>query len=191
MMSAIASLMLITMLPGQAVVTETTPLEAPAAVIQTISDSFASLSTATEAGPDIPLDAPVPTVQDVLLDVCMARGYDTDCAKTLLGMLWNESSNVSTAIGDHGLARGYFQIHYELHKITIACAEDLVCSSNWTLNYLELHGYPDYQGYAVQCHNSCNVANGYAARATRNGRNLWDTPLAIEQAAPIVLAYAE
>jgi hypothetical protein len=129
-----------------------------------------------------------PTVQKVLLRVCEDNGYGVDCAKTLLGMLWNESSNRSNVIGDNGRARGYFQIHYRLHKISIACAEDLVCSANWTIKYLERNSYPRYVNYAVQCHNSCNVANGYAAKAMRNARNLWDKPLAIKQTAPILLA---
>ncbi|MDQ7814180.1 MAG: hypothetical protein RDU25_00015 [Patescibacteria group bacterium] len=129
-----------------------------------------------------------PSVQDVLLDVCKSNGYGQECAKTLLGMLWNESSNRSTVIGDNGKARGYFQIHYRLHKISIACAEDLVCSANWTLDYMEDHGYPRYVNYAVQCHNSCNVNNGYAAKAFRNGNRFWEKPLAIKQAAPIELA---
>ncbi len=128
------------------------------------------------------------TVQDVLLRVCTARGYGQDCAKTLLGMLWNESSNISTAIGDGGRARGYFQIHYKLHNISIACAEDLVCSANWTLTYMEAHSYPKYVAYAVQCHNSCNVNNGYAARAFRHANYFWNKPLAINQAASIELA---
>lgn len=129
-----------------------------------------------------------PTVQEVLLDVCKENGYGEACAKTLLGMLWNESSNRSTVIGDGGKARGYFQIHYKLHKITIACAEDLVCSANWTIKYLERNSYPKYVSYAIQCHNSCNVNNGYAAKAVRNGNAFWNKPLAITQAAPIVLA---
>ncbi|MEI7512475.1 MAG: hypothetical protein WCK01_03380 [Candidatus Uhrbacteria bacterium] len=129
-----------------------------------------------------------PSVQQVLLNVCESNGYGEDCAKTLLGMLWNESSNRSTVIGDGGQARGYFQIHYRLHKISIACAEDLVCAANWSLNYMEAHSYPKYVKYAVQCHNSCNVNNGYAAKAIRNGNIFWNKPLAINQTAPIELA---
>jgi len=129
-----------------------------------------------------------PTVQEVLLSVCEENGYGQDCAKTLLGMLWTESSNRSDVIGDGGKARGYFQIHYKLHKISIACAEDLVCSANWSLKYLERNSYPKYMSYAIQCHNSCNVKNGYAAKALRNGKNFWNQPLVITQAAPIVLA---
>lgn len=144
-------------------------------------------TTTEEPKTEIPQTAK-PTVQEVLLNVCETRGYGADCAKTLLGMLWNESSNRSTVIGDNGKARGYFQIHYRLHKISIACAEDLICSANWTLDYLESNSYPRYVAYAVQCHNSCNVNNGYAAKASRNGKYFWDKPLEIEQAAPIELA---
>ena len=135
-----------------------------------------------------PATSPTLTVQDVLLNVCQNRGYGVDCAKTLLGMLWNESSNISTAIGDHGAARGYFQIHYRLHNISTDCAEDLVCSANWTLTYMEAHSYPKYVTYAIQCHNSCGVNNGYAAKAVRNSNLMWNRPLAVNQAAPIQLA---
>ncbi|MFA5186255.1 MAG: hypothetical protein WC551_07240 [Patescibacteria group bacterium] len=129
-----------------------------------------------------------PSVQEVLIKVCEGKGYGEDCAKTLLGMLWNESSNRFNVIGDSGKARGYFQIHYKLHKISIACAEDLVCSANWTIDYLERNSYPRYVNYAVQCHNSCNVANGYAAKAFRNGNIFWNKPLEVKQDAPIELA---
>ncbi|MSR84944.1 hypothetical protein EXS71_00685 [Candidatus Uhrbacteria bacterium] len=129
-----------------------------------------------------------PTVQEVLLTVCEANGYGQDCAQTLLGMLWTESSNRSTVIGDGGRARGYFQIHYKLHDISITCAEDLACSAQWSLSYLEFNSYPKYVRYAVQCHNSCNVNNGYAAKALRNGKRFWNQPLEINQAAPIELA---
>lgn len=137
---------------------------------------------------EIAVEAPEPTVQDVLLDVCEIRGYGQECAQTLLGMVWVESNNISTAIGDHGKARGYFQIWYNLHKIPIACAEDLVCSADWTITYLERNQYPKYVNYAVQCHNSCNAGNGYDAKVARHGARLWNEPLAIEQAAPIDLA---
>jgi hypothetical protein len=103
-------------------------------------------------------------------------------------MLWTESSNRSTVIGDNGRARGYFQIHYRMHNISTDCAEDLVCSANWTIDYLESNSYPRYVTYAVQCHNSCNVNNGYAAKVFANGRRFWNQPLEINQAAPIELA---
>lgn len=152
--------------------------------------AVADVSTSDETTQSDPVAAPAhqPTVQEVLLVVCKQNGYGEDCAKTLLGMLWNESSNISTAIGDNGKARGYFQIHYKLHKISVDCAEDLVCSANWSLNYLESNSYPKYVSYAIQCHNSCNVQNGYAAKALRNGKNLWNKPLEIKQDAPITLA---
>ncbi len=130
--------------------------------------------TAEEQAPKAPQ-----TVQEALLEVCTGRGYGEDCAKNLLGMLWKESNNVATAVGDRGKARGYFQIHYKLHKITIACAEDLKCSADWTIDYLERNHYPKHVKYAIQCHNGCNIDNGYAASALRHGRRLWNQPLPI------------
>lgn len=147
-----------------------------------------AVETETVAQPEQTVSEVPPTVQEVLLSVCKKNGYGEECAKTLLGMLWNESSNRSDVIGDNGKARGYFQIHYKLHKISTACAEDLVCSAQWSLDYLERNSYPKYKMYAIQCHNSCNVNNGYAAKAVRNGNAFWNKPLAIKQAAPIVLA---
>ncbi len=117
------------------------------------------------------------TVQGVLLDVCEARGYGEDCAKTLLGMMWKESLNTATAVGDGGRARGYFQIHYRLHNIPVSCAEDLQCSAEWSLDYLEYNGYPYNVYHAVQCHNSCYAGNGYAASALRWGDRLWNRPM--------------
>jgi hypothetical protein len=130
---------------------------------------------------------PEPTVQDVLLAVCESRGYDESCAKTLLGMVWVESNNISTAVGDQGRARGYFQIWTKLHGIPVSCAEDLVCSADWTVTYLEYNQYPKYVSYAVQCHNSCNAGNGYDAKVARHGERLWNEPLAVTQAATIDL----
>lgn len=117
------------------------------------------------------------TAQGILLDACEARGYGEDCAKHLLGMMWKESLNTATAIGDGGKARGYFQIHYRMHRVPVSCAEDLRCSAEWTLDYLEYNGYPYSVYYAVQCHNGCNAGNGYAASAMRWGQRLWDEPM--------------
>ncbi len=116
-----------------------------------------------------------PSVQDILVSVCKARGYGDECAKILLGMSWKESQHVATAIGDGGRARGWFQIHYRLHNIPLSCAEDLVCSANWTIDYLQNNGYPKYVKYAVQCHNSCGFKNWYAESALWNGQRLWNT----------------
>ncbi len=138
--------------------------------------------------PEEPKAESIATVQDVLLKVCADRGYGQDCAKHLLGMLWKESNNIANAIGDNGKARGYFQIHYKLHKISIDCAEDLECSANWTLTYLERNGYPKYVAYAIQCHNGCNIDNGYAASALRHGKRLWERPLAIVKTSEMALA---
>ncbi len=170
MKNALAILMLVALVPSQSVQAQTAPVET-APVVETVSTD----------------EAKAPTVQDVLLDVCTVRGYGETCAKHLLGMVWNETGNVYNAIGDHGKARGYFQIWTKLHNITVACAEDLVCSANWTLTYMERNSYKKYPTWAIQCHNGCGIENGYAAKALRNGKNLWSTPLEVKQEAKIVL----
>lgn len=119
------------------------------------------------------------SVQDVLRGVCEKHGYGESCGRTLLGILWKESENIAKAVGDNGRAHGYFQIHYKMHKISLACAEDLHCSAEWTLEYLEQNGYPRNVMYAVQCHNGCGINNGYAASALRHGKRLWLQPLAV------------
>lgn len=166
-----AALMLVSLVTGQ-------PMQVQAEISGADADA---METAVA-------DAQVPTVQDVLLDVCEARGYGEDCAKTLLGMVWVESNNVYDAVGDQGRARGYFQIWYRLHGISVDCAEDLVCSADWTISYLERNSYPTYESYAVQCHNSCNAGNGYAAKVARHGERLWDDPMTVDQTAPIDLS---
>lgn len=177
MKNALAILMLVALVPGQSVQAQTAPIESAPIV-----DSLV-----IETTPEPEVKVPAPTVQEVLLDVCTTRGYGQTCAQHLLGMLWNESNNIYNAVGDRGKASGYFQIWTKLHKIKIVCAEDLVCSANWTLNYLERNKYKKYPSYAIQCHNGCNINNGYAAKALRNGKNFWNTPLEVKQVAPIVL----
>lgn len=178
---SVGTLVLAVMVTGQPVLAVTAPSTYPATTVAVPTEQEQEQNR--ELIPETP-----PTVQEVLLDVCEAREYGEDCAKTLLGMLWTESSNRSTVIGDGGRARGYFQIHYKLHKITTACAEDLVCSANWTLSYLERNQYPKYVNYAIQCHNSCNAGNGYVGKVQRYAASFWNEPLAIEQAASIQLA---
>lgn len=120
------------------------------------------------AGPDQP-----PSIRQLLLEVCAERGYGESCAQTLYGMMWKESQFVPTAVGDNGRALGYFQIHYRLHGIAASCATDVRCSANWTIDYLESNGYPKRADYAVQCHNGCGIANGYAASVKRWAVRKW------------------
>jgi hypothetical protein len=178
MQKTVSTLALTALVTGQPVLVEPVPN----------IDSAIMIAVSAEQKQEEMISETAPTVQEVLLDVCEDRGYGEDCAKTLVGMLWTESSNRSTVIGDGGRARGYFQIHYKLHKITAACAEDLVCSSNWTISYLESNQYPKYVDYAVQCHNSCNAGNGYVGKVKRYAAQFWNQPLAVEQIAPIQLA---
>lgn len=141
----------------------------------------AAITESAESTVSTPAD-----MKSVLLGVCEDNGYGENCAKTLLGMVWKETHGNGKAIGDSGRARGYFQIHYKLHGISIACAEDLRCSAEWTIAYLEKNGYAKYPNYAVQCHNSCNIQNGYAASVTRHGKRLWNDQIQLLAIAPMV-----
>jgi hypothetical protein len=165
-----------------AIPTASAAVGAPKAIVA-VSTYLPALysASADEYSEDVQPNEVKPSVQDILLEVCKDHGYGEDCAKVLLGMLWKESNNIPNAIGDRGLARGYFQIHVKLHRVTVGCAEDLRCSAEWSLNYLEHHGYPRSLMYAIQCHNSCLVNNGYAASARRHGLRLWDIPMEYRQ----------
>lgn len=156
--------------------------------IQTVAVQQASnLANQPQIEAKLELSEDRASVQNVLLQVCEDRGYGEECAKDLLGMLWKESLNKATAVGDQGRARGYFQIWIHLHKISLECAEDLVCSANWTLDYMESNSYPTYVSHAIQCHNGCNIPNGYAASARRHGRRLWNQPLPLNGDARVAL----
>ena len=153
----------------------------PTITANDVVGDFIGPPTNVASGPAVVISN-LTSTQQTLLDVCQEKGYGVSCAKTLVGIMWKESQGVATAIGDNGKARGYFQIHYKLHGITIKCAEDLKCSARWTLSYLEQNSYPKYVTYAVQCHNGCNAGNGYAASAIRWGNLIWSQPISYEVA---------
>lgn len=144
------------------------PLSALHPDVQVMNTLAAAPAPAPATGPAQP-----PTVREVLLGICQEHGYGLECAKTLYGMMWRESQMDGQAVGDGGRARGYFQIHYRLHHITTACAEDVYCSAEWTLGYMEDNGYPKYANHAIQCHNGCGVKNGYVAFVKAAGQRKW------------------
>jgi hypothetical protein len=160
------------------------PMQARAATSEGVASLF---EVGQSEFPEVLEAESTSTVQDVLLKVCLERGYGQACAQHLLGMLWKESNNIANAVGDRGKARGYFQIWVKLHNISVDCAEDLECSANWTLTYMERNSYPRYVAYAIQCHNGCNIDNGYAASAMRHGKRLWDSPLAIVKTSEVAM----
>lgn len=170
-------LVVASMRPAQAsmTLTRTVAIAAPSRVVLAIAEPVVEPEPVEEV-----VETPVAsTIQDTLLEVCKAKGYDEACARTLLGILWKESRGDAKAVGDQGRSRGYFQIRYKLHRISLECAYDLRCSAEWTLSYLERNGYPKYPTYATQCHNGCNIRNGYAASAKRHGDRLWTQPISL------------
>jgi hypothetical protein len=122
----------------------------------------------------------VETETDVLLKVCKDQGFDETCAKHLMGILMQESVGKATAVGDHGMSRGWFQIHrYYNPEVTVQCAEDLECSATWTLNHLIKKGYPKTVKWAIWCHNGCGISKSYVYNVLRKGETAWTAPLTI------------
>jgi len=137
------------------------------------------------------------TVQDVLLEVCqenqaIPQEMDEKCAKDLFGILMQESRGKADAVGDHGWARGWFQINRWYNKdVSIECAEDLRCSADWTLNHLLKNKYLKYANWAIWCHNGCGISRSYVPAVHYKSTKYWDEPLVIltadEQRAQIAL----
>lgn len=148
--------------------------------VMAASPSEAALSdqSAAETAP-VPPEAPS-TVQDVLLQVCKNQGLDETCAKHLLGILMQESVGKADAVGDHGLARGWFQINrFYNPDVSVACAEDLNCSANWTLLHMMKKGYPQAAKWAIWCHNGCGINKSYVSNVLYKGETGWDVPLPV------------
>lgn len=123
------------------------------------------------------------TVQEKLLEVCDANEQITDvetCAKHLLGIVMTESDAKATAIGDKGYARGWFQINrYYNPDVDTACAEDLECSANWTLERMIKKGYLKHPNWAIWCHNGCGIAQYYVPKVHRKAAYHWDKPITL------------
>lgn len=123
------------------------------------------------------------TVQEVLLGICEANVSIIDaekCAKHLLGIVMTESEAKATAIGDKGYARGWFQINsYYNPNVPKACAEDLECSANWTLDRLLKKGYMRSSNWAIWCHNGCGINKYYVPKVLRKGEFHWNKPITV------------
>ena len=105
-----------------------------------------------------------PKRQEILSALCAEKGFEVEaCWKNLEAMIIKESTGNPMAVGDQGRSYGYYQIQVKLHKVTIACARDLVCSTLWTLDNLERNGYEENQWYAIKRHNGSGpMAERYA-----------------------------
>ncbi|HTK60210.1 MAG TPA: hypothetical protein VL283_03330 [Candidatus Baltobacteraceae bacterium] len=160
------------------------PLQAQAQVQEGAGvAAVAAESAETATGPAVEESESAPTVQEKLLEVCEANESITDapkCAKHLLGMVMTESEADASAVGDHGYARGWFQINsYYNPEVTKACAEDLECSATWTLNRLLKKGYLRSANWAIWCHNGCGINKYYVPKVLRKGAYQWDKPIAL------------
>lgn len=155
--------------------------------LQALAQVQDGAGVATEAAESAEPEAPQPeqpqTVQEKLLEVCEANEAITNaeqCAKHLLGMVMTESDAKATAVGDRGYAKGWFQINsYYNPEVDKACAEDLECSANWTLDRLLKKGYLKYSNWAIWCHNGCGINQYYVPKVIRKGNYHWDKPIVV------------
>jgi len=160
----------------------------PLQALAKVQDGLEVAAEAAESAEPASVQAELPqTLQEKLLEICEANESIVDaqkCAKHLLGMVMTESEAKATAVGDHGYARGWFQINsYYNPEVDKACAEDLECSANWTLNRLLKKGYLKYSNWAIWCHNGCGINQYYVPKVIRKGNYHWEKPIAIVTAA--------
>jgi hypothetical protein len=160
------------------------PLQAQAKVLDGLEVAADAAESADDGStPPAPEPESPMTVQEMLLEVCQANEAITDaekCAKHLLGMVMTESEAKANAVGDHGNARGWFQInrHYN-PEVEKDCAEDLECSATWTLDRLIKKGYLKYSNWAIWCHNGCGINQYYVPKVLRKAAYHWDKPIVI------------
>jgi len=154
----------------------------PEGVLAAENGANANISQNTETIVQIepaPLANPE-TVQERLKGICEDNGYGEACAKDLFGILMQESRGNANALGDHGMAYGWFQINrYYNPNVTVACAVDLDCSAEWTLKHLESKGYPTAVNRAILCHNGCGISKTYVANVHAKAKAYWSQPMLV------------
>ncbi len=146
-------------------------------------ESAATTETVAEVPPQ-PFE-PISTVQEILKQVCQENTAipevrQESCSRDLFGIMMQESRGKATAVGDHGLARGWFQINRRYNpEVSAACAEDLHCSAAWTLDNLVSNQYLKYANWAIWCHNGCNINPHYVPAVRFKTAKYWDEPMPI------------
>lgn len=112
--------------------------------------------------------AGVTDAREVFKSACERRKLPSGCAALLFAMATVESNLNPQATGDTDrkeFAAGPFQIRFKLHGITEGCARDWECSTDWTLENLIRHGYPEKKSAATARHNGGGErARKYAVR---------------------------
>lgn len=102
-------------------------------------------------------------------NICAKAGIeDLPCHQDLKAIREIESTGGAYMTGDRGLSIGWYQIQTELHNVTIECAMDFKCSTEWTVGNLIKNGYDDgYKNsryYAIMAHNGVVKGSVYAKK---------------------------
>lgn len=86
--------------------------------------------------PSAPAPLPSNEVAEQIREIAAEKGFASP--DYLVRLAHCESTLNPNAVGDHGMSRGLFQIHagYNPH-VSDACAFDVRCSAEWTINMLE------------------------------------------------------
>lgn len=102
--------------------------------------------------------------------ICLAADItDLPCWQDLRAMREKESFNGKAMVGDGGRSRGWYHIQTKMHRISVECAMDFRCSTEWTVRNLINNGYKINRVYAISRHNGSGVmAQNYAKSVIYN-----------------------
>lgn len=96
--------------------------------------------------------------------ICKNAGItDLPCWQDLKVMREKESFSGKQMTGDGGRSRGWYHIQTKMHNVSVECALDFKCSTEWTVKNLVNNGYKTSRSYAISRHNgSGQAAQAYA-----------------------------
>lgn len=102
--------------------------------------------------------------------ICLSAGIsDLPCWQDLKAMREKESYNGKAMVGDNGRSRGWYHIQTKMHRISVECAMDFRCSTEWTVKNLINNGYKTNRVYAISRHNGSGImAQSYAKSVVYN-----------------------
>lgn len=97
--------------------------------------------------------------------ICADAGITTlPCWQDLKVMREKESFSGKAMTGDGGRSRGWYHIQTKMHKVSVECALDFKCSTEWTVKNLLNNGYKTNRLYAISRHNGSGLAAQAYAR---------------------------
>lgn len=110
------------------------------------------------------------TNDEIADEICKAAGIvDLPCWQDLKAMRQKESYDGKAMVGDGGKSRGWYHIQTKMHNVSVECALDFECSTEWTVKNLIAHDYQENRAYAISRHNGGGKkAQAYARSVINN-----------------------